>query len=436
MNQVKTIALLGLLSALLINIGYWVVGGTWGLLVGLGVAAALNFAVWYRSDGIALGVYAAQPITLEQALRIQPMVRQLCDRACLPMPEIYVIPSPAMNAFATGRDPEHGAIALSAGLLNQLTDAELEGVIAHELSHIRHRDTLTQTIAATLAGAISQGARWSRATTGERHRALPPLALIATWLLAPLAATLLQLALSRSREFAADQGAAQLTGNPQGLVAALQRLQNSRANVGKNVAFAPLLIVSPWSNQAELGSGWRHLFSTHPSTADRIERLRGESSTTTAGNAAKSRWAVQSRDLLVTALLVGGLVGAIAIPARAMQQQRQITAQITVINDRLSSAADKTTQLQTVDREEWPQLIYRVKLAQAPLGRRLALSCRWINPTGQVKHRNRYRTKKIDNVIWNTWCRHTVSAQAQPGRWTVQMQLGDRPLSTKSFAVN
>ncbi len=274
MNQIKTFILLAVLSTLLIGVSYSLIGGTGGILIGLTLAAVTNLGSWYFSDQIALAAYRAQPVSASQAPGLYRTVQQLCDRANLPMPKLYVVPSPAANAFATGRDPNHAAVAVTEGIVNLLPADELAGVIAHELSHIRHRDTLTQAIAATLAGAIAflaQMFSYSLWFGGGRDRdGANPIGLIATLILAPLAASLIQLGISRTREFAADAGAAELTGNPRALAQALQRLdQNARQlPLAVNPAFSPLLIVNSLS-----GSVLNSLFSTHPSTESRIQKL-------------------------------------------------------------------------------------------------------------------------------------------------------------------
>lgn len=154
-NQIKTAALLALLSAILIAISYWVIGGTSGIIIGIVIAAVTNLFSWYQSDKIALAAYRAQPVSVQEAPGLYQMVQRLCKRGTLPMPQIYIVPSPAANAFATGRDPQHAAVAVTEGILNLLPEEELEGVIAHELTHVANRDTLTQAVAATIAGAIS-----------------------------------------------------------------------------------------------------------------------------------------------------------------------------------------------------------------------------------------------------------------------------------------
>lgn len=276
MNQFKTLILLALLSALLITISYFVIGGLSGVLVGIVLAAITNLGSWFYSDRIALAAYQAQPLSREQAPQLFDMVESLAQRAQLPMPALYVVPTQTPNAFATGRDPEHAAVAVTEGLVNLLPADELEGVIAHELSHVRNRDTLTQAVAATIAGAISFLAQtlsygmWFMGSSRDNNRGVNPLGLLLTVILAPLAATVIQLAISRTREFAADANAAKLTQNPRALARALERLENQgRINpMGGNPAFEPLLISSPVSGEF-LGN----LFATHPSTEARIRNL-------------------------------------------------------------------------------------------------------------------------------------------------------------------
>jgi len=274
-NHLRTVALLGLLSGLLIAISYWIIGGITGVIIGIALAAVTNFMSWYQSDKIALAAYRAQPISQNEAPGLYQMVQRLCDRGNLPMPAIYIVPSQAANAFATGRDPEHAAVAVTQGILNLLPDDELEGVIAHELTHIANRDTLTQAVAATIAGAISFLAQmvsyslWFP-TSQNNNRGANPLGLVLTIVLAPIAATVVQLAISRTREFEADAGAARLTGNPQGLARALQRLDRMARQLPMtgNPAFEPLLIMNSFSGQF-LGN----LFSSHPPTEARVEQL-------------------------------------------------------------------------------------------------------------------------------------------------------------------
>jgi heat shock protein HtpX len=274
MNQFKTVALLGLLSGLLVAIGYWI-GGSGGALIGLVIAAVTNLFSWYSSDKIALAAYRAQPISYDEAPGLHQMVKKLCDRANLPMPRLYIVPSPGANAFATGRDPQHAAVAVTQGIVELLPEDELEAVIAHELSHVRNRDTLTQAVAATVAGAISylaQMLQFGLMFGGDRDRqgGGNPIGILVAVILAPLAASVIQMAISRAREFEADAGSAWLTGNPRALARALQRLEAGARQmpIEANPAFEPLLIINPFSGQF-LSS----LFATHPSTEARIQNL-------------------------------------------------------------------------------------------------------------------------------------------------------------------
>jgi heat shock protein HtpX len=276
MNQVKTVALLSLLSALLISISYSLIGGSAGVMFGIAIAAITNLGSWFYSDKIALAAYRAQPVTQAQAPQLYATVEKLARKAKIPMPGIYLIPTQSANAFATGRDPEHAAVAVTEGITQMLTAEELEGVIAHELSHIMNRDTLTQAVAATIAGAIAflaqilQYSLWFGGMSRDDENGPNPIALLATLIIAPMAATVIQLGISRTREFAADAGAAKLTNNPRALASALQRLDASakRMPMGGNPAFEPLMIVHAIPKQM-----FSSLFSTHPSTEQRIQRL-------------------------------------------------------------------------------------------------------------------------------------------------------------------
>ena len=275
MNQLKTLSLLALLSALLISASYFLIGGPAGIIIGVVVAAVTNIGSWYFSDRIALAAYRAQPLNPQEAPQLYAMVQRLCDRAGMPMPKLFVVPTSAANAFATGRDPQHAAVAVTQGIVELLQEDELEAVIAHELSHVRSRDTLTQAVAATIAGSIAFLARMVSYSMwfggGSRSdRGGNPLGLLLTMILAPVAASVIQMAISRTREFEADRGSAKLTGNPRALARALQRLESigRQLPLEANPAFEPLLISSPFSGQF-LAS----LFSTHPSTAARIQNL-------------------------------------------------------------------------------------------------------------------------------------------------------------------
>ena len=272
-NSVKTVLLLGLLSGLLLAIGE-MLAGQQGLVVAFGFAMVMNFVSYWFSDKIVLRMYGAQEVGPEH--KLSQVVRRLSMQAVLPMPRVYVIPSMSPNAFATGRNPQHAAVAATEGTLRMLDDRELEGVIAHELAHVKHRDILTSSVAATIAAAIMMIARWAGyaamfgGMSDRRERGANPLALLATIILAPLAALLVQSAISRSREFAADAGGAKIAGNPYGLVDALRKLEiaSKQVPLDANPATSHMFIVKPFSSQGLMG-----LFSTHPSTEKRIEAL-------------------------------------------------------------------------------------------------------------------------------------------------------------------
>ena len=272
-NSVKTVLLLGLLSGLLLAIGE-MLAGQQGLVVAFGFAVVMNFVSYWFSDKIVLRMYGAQEVGPEH--KLSQVVRRLSMQAGLPMPRVYVIPSMSPNAFATGRNPQHAAVAATEGTLRMLDDRELEGVIAHELAHVKHRDILTSSVAATIAAAIMMVARWAGyaamfgGMSDRRERGANPIALLATIILAPLAALLVQSAISRSREFAADAGGAKIAGNPYGLVDALRKLEiaSKQVPLDANPATSHMFIVNPFSSQGLMG-----LFSTHPSTEKRIEAL-------------------------------------------------------------------------------------------------------------------------------------------------------------------
>ncbi|NEQ29197.1 MAG: zinc metalloprotease HtpX [Microcoleus sp. SIO2G3] len=275
-NQIKTTALLGLLSGLIVLVSYELIGDESGLLLGFVFAAISSIGSWYYSDKAALAAYRAQPIERAQAPELYDMVGRLCDRAGIPLPKIFVVPTKSPNAFATGRDPNHAAIAVTEGIMELLTPEELEGVLAHELTHVKNRDTLTQAVAGTLAGAITYlgriltfGALYGPVTNDNR-RGANPFGLIFLIVLAPLSAALIQFAISRTREFAADQGSAEITGNPLALASALEKLEaiGQQIPMNGNPAMSPLLIINPLSAE-----GLQTLFRTHPPTADRIRRL-------------------------------------------------------------------------------------------------------------------------------------------------------------------
>lgn len=273
-NTVKTALLLGILSGLLLVVG-GAVGGEQGLIIAFLFAALLNFGSYWFSDKLVLKMYRAQPVGPDHPL--SRIVARLTQRAGLPMRQVYVIPTNAMNAFATGRSPEHAAVAATQGILGALSEDELEGVMAHELSHVRHRDTLTSAVAATIAAAImmlASIARWGAIFGGfggrDDDRGGGLLGLLATAIVAPIAAMLIQAAISRSREFDADRAGAELAGTPQGLANALRKLEvaSKRLPLPASPATAHLFIVQPFSGRA-----LANLFSTHPPTDERVARL-------------------------------------------------------------------------------------------------------------------------------------------------------------------
>ena len=272
-NTFKTAFLLTGLTLLLMSIGGYF-GGQRGILTALIIAGVMNFVSYFYSDKIALATYGAQAVTREQLPRVYQVVERLTQKAGLPMPKIYVLPTDSPNAFATGRNPHHASVAVTQGILNLLNDDELEGVLAHELGHVNNRDILISSIAATLAGAITYAARFAMFFGGgdRDERRGGGLAGLAMMILAPLAAMLIQLAVSRSREYQADESGAHLTGNPYALASALSKLDaySKRLPMVATPSTAHLFIIQPL-----LGMNIGNLFSTHPPIAKRIERLTG-----------------------------------------------------------------------------------------------------------------------------------------------------------------
>ena len=273
-NLLKTAVLMAAITALFMAIGAFV-GGQQGMLIALVVAVGLNFFSYWFSDKLVLKMYNAQEVDETSAPQFYGMVRELAGKAGLPMPRVYLIEEDAPNAFATGRNPEHAAVAATTGILRVLSARELRGVMAHELAHVAHRDILISTISATMAGAISMLANFAVFFGGRDSGGRPanPIAGIAVALLAPLAASLIQMAISRAREFEADRGGAELSGDPHALASALQKIHaHSRGTVletaERNPATAQMMIVNPLT-----GGGLKTLFSTHPSVEERVERL-------------------------------------------------------------------------------------------------------------------------------------------------------------------
>ncbi len=272
MNMMKTTLLLGILTGLFLLVGYGL-GGEQGMLLALAFSAVMNFVSYFFSDKLALAAYRAQPVTEAEAPKLHGIVERLASKAGIPMPRLYVVPSPALNAFATGRNPQHAAVAATEGILQAMNESELEGVLAHEISHVLNRDILTSSIAATLAGALTFLTRFAYMTPrsgNERRGGGNPLALLFV-IVAPIAAMLIQFAVSRSREYGADASGAALMGDPRPLASALQKLGSASGRIpleGATPANAHLCIVNP------LAGGWlMALFSTHPPLEERIRRL-------------------------------------------------------------------------------------------------------------------------------------------------------------------
>ncbi|MGC2662132.1 MAG: zinc metalloprotease HtpX [Bryobacteraceae bacterium] len=275
MNMVKTVLLLGVLSGVLL-VGGEAVAGRQGLYIGFALAIAMNFFSYFLSDKIALATYRAQPVTQQESpeiyARVAPIVGGLAQRMNIPMPKLWLIPDQSPNAFATGRNPQHASVAFTAGILNVMSDAEIEGVVAHELGHVLHRDILISSIAATLATAITFLSRSMFFFGGaEDDREGGAFGGILMMILAPIAALLIQMAISRTREFDADAASAKYTGNPRELVSALQKLEaySQRVPMNATPSTAHMFIIQPFS-----GESLMRMFSTHPSTAERIARLQ------------------------------------------------------------------------------------------------------------------------------------------------------------------
>ena len=273
-NLLKTAILMAAITALFMAIGA-ALGGRAGMVLALGLAVAMNFFSYWFSDKLVLRMYNAQEVDESSAPQFYRMVRELAQRAELPMPRVYLIEEGAPNAFATGRNPHHAAVAATTGILRVLSDRELRGVMAHELAHVKHRDILISTISATMAGAIGMLANFAMLFGGRDSEGRPanPIVSILVMILAPIAASLIQMAISRAREFEADRGGAEISGDPQALASALQKIQRHAQGLTMEAAerhpeTAQMMIMNPLS-----GGGLRGLFSTHPSTEERVARL-------------------------------------------------------------------------------------------------------------------------------------------------------------------
>ena len=273
-NMMKTAILMAAITALFMAIG-GMIGGQTGMMLALVVAIGMNFFSYWFSDKMVLKMYNAREVDASTAPRFYAMVKELADRAQLPMPKVYLIDEAAPNAFATGRNPDNAAVAATTGIMRLLSERELRGVMAHELAHVKHRDILISTISATMAGAISMLANFAMFFGGRDSEGRPanPLVGIAVAILAPLAASVIQMAISRAREFEADRGGAEISGDPQALASALQKIDHYAKGIPMAAAeahpeTAQMMIMNPLS-----GGGLRGLFSTHPATEDRIARL-------------------------------------------------------------------------------------------------------------------------------------------------------------------
>ena len=273
-NFTKTFMLMAAITALFVVIGRFI-GGQSGMFIALALAVAMNFFSYWFSDKMVLKMYTAQEVDATTAPEYYNMVKELAGRANLPMPRVYLIDDNAPNAFATGRNPEHAAVAATTGILRALNARELRGVMAHELAHVKHRDILISTIAATMAGAVSSLANFAMFFGGRDEEGRPsnPIASIAVMFLAPMAAALIQMAISRAREFEADRGGAEISSDPLALAAALDKIHKYAAGIPfeaaeSHPATAQMMIINPL-----FGGGISKMFSTHPATEERIARL-------------------------------------------------------------------------------------------------------------------------------------------------------------------
>ncbi len=273
MNWVKTSILLAGLTALFMGAGF-LLGGEGGMMIALAVAVAMNVYAYWNADSLVLRMYKAREVTEKTAPGFYGIVKQLANRANLPMPRVYIIENDQPNAFATGRNPENAAVAATTGLLKILSHEEIAGVMAHELAHVRNRDTLIMTITATIAGALSMLANFALFFGGNRNSPLGFVGTLVVMILAPVAAMLVQMAISRTREYGADAVGAEICGNPMWLASALQKLEKGAQSIDNTVAednpaTAHMFIVNPLHARS-----MDSLFSTHPNTVNRVNRLR------------------------------------------------------------------------------------------------------------------------------------------------------------------
>jgi heat shock protein HtpX len=273
-NLLKTAVLMAAITALFMAIGS-LLGGRQGMMIALVVALGMNFFSYWFSDALVLKMYNAKQVDETSAPQFYRMIQELARNAQLPMPKVYLIEEDAPNAFATGRNPDHAAVAATTGILRVLTERELRGVMAHELAHVRHRDILISTVSATMAGAISMLANFAMFFGGRdsEGRSTNPIVGILVMILAPIAASLIQMAISRAREFEADRGGAEISGDPAALASALQKIHSYAQGIPMAAAerhpeTAQMMIMNPLS-----GGGLRGMFSTHPSTEERVARL-------------------------------------------------------------------------------------------------------------------------------------------------------------------
>lgn len=282
MNTLRTGLLLAAMTALFLGVGF-LLAGEMGILIALGLAIAMNGFAYWNADKLVLRMYKAREVDARSAPEFHSIVSELAQRAGLPMPKTYIVDNPQPNAFATGRNPENAAVAATTGLLQNLSREEVAGVMAHELAHVRNRDTLIMTVTAVIAGAIGMLANFALFFGGNRNNPLGLVGTIALMFLAPMAAALVQMAISRTREYGADKGGAEISGNPLWLASALEKLERGSRSIDNqaaedNPASAHIFIINPLHAQKLDG-----LFSTHPKTADRIARLRAMAGETPGG---------------------------------------------------------------------------------------------------------------------------------------------------------